>query len=94
MKKDEKIANAWLKQNGIAVDQLLKTDLLSQQAQIVATNLIKHDQKSLSNIQYQLLNDYTKSTKQTSNNAYQVLNLGKKINRQLFKESNANKSLR
>jgi hypothetical protein len=32
MKKDEKIANVWLKQNGIAVDQLLKTDLLSQQA--------------------------------------------------------------
>jgi hypothetical protein len=94
MKKDEKIANVWLKQNGIAVDQLLKTDLLLQQAQIVATNLIKHHQKSLSNIQYQLLTDYTKSTKQTSNNAYQVLNLGKKINRQLFKESNANKSLR
>ena len=94
MEKYEKIANVWLKQNGIAVDKLLKTDLLLQQAQIVATNLIKHHQKSLSNIQYQLLTDYTKSTKQTSNNAYQVLNLGKKINRQLFKESNANKSLR
>jgi hypothetical protein len=94
MEKHEKIANAWLKQNGIAVDKLLRTDLLLQQAQIVATNLIKHHYKSLSNIQYQLLTDYTKSTKQTSNNAYQVLNLGKKINRQLFKESNANKSLR
>lgn len=87
MEKREKIANTWLKQNGIAVDQLLKTDLLLQQAQIVTTNLIKHHQKSLSNTQYQLLTDFTKSTKQTSNNAYQVLNLGKKINRQLFKAS-------
>ena len=88
MKKDEKIANTWLKQNGIAVDQLLKTDLLSQQAQIVATNLIKHHHKSLSNTQYQLLSNFKQSTKQTPNKAYQVLNLGKKMNRQLFKQSN------
>jgi hypothetical protein len=88
MKKDEKIANAWLKQNGIAVDQLLKTDLLSQQAQIVATNLIKHHHKSLSNTQYQLLSTFKQSAKQTPSKAYQVLNLGKKINRQLFKQSN------
>lgn len=94
MEKREKIANTWLKQNGISVDQLLKTDLLLQQAQIVATNLIMHHHKSLSNSQHQLLTDYTKSTKQTFNNAYKVLNLGKKINRQLFKASNANKSLR
>ena len=94
MEKREKIANTWLNQNGIAVDQLLKTDLLLQQAQIVATNLIKHHYKSLSNTQHQLLTNYTKSTKQTSNSAYQILNLGKKINRQSFKTSNANKSLR
>ena len=87
MRNEEQIANDWLKQNGIAVKQLLKCDLLLQQAQIVATNLLTHHANWLNSEQRNLLSTYTKSTKQTKSTAFEVLNIGKKLNRQLFREN-------
>ena len=40
MRDNEKIANDWLKQNGIAIKHMDKMDLCLQQAQMVATNAI------------------------------------------------------
>ena len=79
MRNDEQVANDWLKQNGIAVKQLLKCDLLLQQAQMVATNLITHHALWLNSDEYTLLISYTKThpNKQTKSQAYKVLNLGK-----------------
>ena len=86
MRNKEQVANNWLKDNGIAVKQLLKCDLLLQQAQMVATNLITHHANWLNSEQLNLLTTYKKTKKQTKASAYKVLHLGKKLNRQLFKE--------
>jgi len=104
MRKDDDLANKWLKQNGIAVKGLEKMDLCLQQAQMVATNLLNHHAKWLKIDEYTLLTTYTKTVRLKSNQnkayratAYKVLNVGKRINRQLFRQhkiSNANKSLR
>lgn len=85
MRNDEQVANDWLKQNGIAVKQLLKYDLLLQQAQMVATNLITHHALWLNSDEHILLTTYTKSHNQTKAQAYKVLNLGKRFNRKLFR---------
>ena len=101
MRNDEQVANDWLKQNGIAVKQLLRCDLLFQQAQMVATNLITHHANWLTSDEHELLTTYTKTVhmkakqnKACRARAYKVLNLGKRMNRKLFKATNANKSLR
>lgn len=101
MRNDEQIANNWLKQNGIASKQLLKCNLLQQQAQMVATNLITHHANWLNSDEHLLLTAYTKSkaNTQTTAQAYKVLNIGKRLNRTLFRKhrqsnTNANKSLR
>jgi len=85
MRNDEQVANDWLKQNGIAVKHLLKCDLLLQQAQIIATNLITHHALWLNSDEHKLLTTYTQSQNQTKTQAYKVLNLGKQFNRKLFR---------
>ncbi len=104
MRHDDDLANKWLNQNGITVKGLEKMDLCLQQAQMVATNLLNHHAKWLNIDEYTLLTTYTKTVRLKSNQnmayratAYKVLNVGKRINRQLFRQhkiSNANKSLR
>jgi hypothetical protein len=104
MRNDDDLANKWLKQNGVAVKGLDKMDLCLQQAQIVATNLLNYHAKWLSLDEYTLLTTYKKTVRIKSNQnmayratAYKVLNVGKRINRQLFRQykaTNANKSLR
>jgi hypothetical protein len=87
MRDDEQIANDWLKQNGIAVKRLLKCDLLLQQAQMVATNLIAHHANWLNSEQRNLLTTYTKTSKQNKAAAFKVLNIGKQLNRELFRQN-------
>lgn len=104
MRNSDELANKWLKQNGIAVKGLEKMDLCLQQAQMVATNLLNHHAKWLNIDEYTLLTTYTKTVRIKSKQnmayratAYKVLNVGKRINRQLFRQhktTNANKSLR
>jgi hypothetical protein len=93
MRKDEQLANDWLKQNGIAIKHMDKMDLCLQQAQMVATNLLKHHANWLDSEQLNLLTTYTKIVQIKSKQnmacramAYKVMNLGKKLNRQLFRQ--------
>jgi len=104
MRNDEQVANDWLKQNGIAIKHMDKMDLCLQQAQMVATNLLKHHAEWLNSEERDLLSTYTKTVQIRARQnmacramAYKVMNLGKKLNRQLFRQyktTNANKSLR
>ena len=104
MRDNEKIANDWLKQNGIAIKHMDRMDLCLQQAQIVATNLLEQHAEWLNSDERNLLTTYTKTVHiKTKQNkacramAYKVLNLGKQTNRILFRQYkaiNANKSLR
>jgi len=104
MRNDEQVANDWLKQNGIAIKHMDKMDLCLQQAQMVATNLLKHHAQWLSSKELALLTTYTKTVhiKAKQNGAcramaYKVLNLGKRMNRKLFRQhkaTNADKLLR
>ncbi len=104
MRNDEQVANEWLKENGIAIKHMDKMDLCLQQAQMVATNLLKHHAECLNSDERDLLLTYTKTVQIRAKQntacramAYKVLNLGKRTNRKLFgqyKATNANKSLR
>ena len=104
MRNDEQVANNWLKKNGIAIKHMDKMDLCLQQAQMVATNLLKHHAEWLNSDERNLLTTYTKTVQIRARQnkacramAYTVLNLGKRKNRQLFRQykaTNANKSLR
>jgi predicted phosphoadenosine phosphosulfate sulfurtransferase len=104
MRNEEQVANDWLKQNGIAIKHMDKMDLCLQQAQMVATNLLKHHAEWLSSEERNLLTTYIKTVhirarqnKACRAIAYKVLNLGKRMNRMLFRQfkaTNANKSLR
>lgn len=104
MRNDEQVANEWLKQNGIAIKRMDKMDLCLQQAQMVATNLLKHHAECLNSDERDLLSTYTKTVQIRSRQnmacramAYKALNLGKRTNRKLFRQykaTNANKSLR
>jgi hypothetical protein len=93
MRNDEQVANKWLKQNGIAVKHMEKMDLCLQQAQMVATNLLTHHASWLNSDEHALLTTYTKTVqikvrqnKACRAMAYKVLNLGKRKNRELFKQ--------
>lgn len=95
MRNDEKVANEWLKQNGIAIKHMDKMDLCLQQAQMVATNLLKHHANWLNSDEHNLLTTYTKIVQIKSKQnmacrtmAYKVLNLGKRLNRKLFRQNN------
>ena len=104
MRDNEKIANDWLKQNGIAIKHMDRMDLCLQQAQMVATNLLEQHSEWLNSDERDLLSTYTKTVQIRARQnracramAYKVLNLGKRKNRQLFRQykaTNANKSLR
>ena len=95
MRNDEQVANDWLKQNGIAIKHIDKMDLCLQQAQMIATNLLKHHAEWLNSDERNLLSTYTKTVQIKSKQnvacramAYKVLNLGKRLNRKLFRQNN------
>jgi hypothetical protein len=93
MSNNEQVANDWLKQNGIAIKHMDKMNLCLQQAQMVATNLLKHHAEWLNSEERNLLMTYTKTVQIRARQnmacramAYKVMNLGKKFNRQLFRQ--------
>jgi len=98
--KAEKQTANWLKQNGMNESSFIAMDALFVQAQQIAHNLIKHHAALLTETQVALLNGYlvkasnkVKRRTLTTNNAYIVMSLGKRINRQIFKAYRAiNKS--
>ncbi len=90
--KKEQITNKWLKTN--AIEKVFeKEDTLKAKAYVAATNILKHNVELLKNGEYELLTDYCSAilnSKQrssiTKRNTYQILNLGKQVNRKLFKQ--------
>ena len=90
----DKTANEWLVENGICAAQLLKAELVQQQAQKNAHNLLKHNANLLDQKQISVLNTYLRlmrfpntRRKLTSRHAYKIMNIGTAINRKLFKKN-------
>lgn len=91
--KDEQHANEWLKANGITHTLFIKTQVFQLQAYKTATNILKHNVTLLKKNEHELLTSYCKrmlNSKQRNNittrNTYQILNIGTRINRQLFRQ--------
>ena len=88
----EKLTSDWLKQNGMDEKSFTVIELPFLQAQQVAFALMKHHADLLDEEQTAFVSGYladikhqAKRKKLTKKIAYRVLNLGKQINRQLFK---------
>lgn len=91
--KADALANDWLKENGISLKQFNTTPTPLLKAQQTAFNLLKHHMQLLNAAQINTLQVYcnqmhNKAKRQhiTKSFAYKVLNIGSKINRQLFKQ--------
>jgi len=91
--KEEQTANNWLKENGITNRLFNEAQVFQLQAYKTATNILKHNVKLLKNGEYEQLTSYCKAmlnSKQrnslTKRNTYEILNIGTRINRQLFKQ--------
>ena len=90
--KADKQTAEWLKENGMDEKSFTVIDLPFLQAQQVAFALMKYHAALLNEEQTDLLTNYLEDIKHkaerkavTKTRVYKVLNLGKKINRQVFK---------
>ena len=88
----DKQLNKWARENGISPKQLFVDDLCLLQAIKIATNLLKHDARYLNLTQIKKLNDFLQIAKSkdrhtiTQGQCFAIMNIGKQINRKLFKE--------
>lgn len=94
--KAEKQTTEWLKANGWDEKTFTVIELPYLQAQQVAYCLTKYHSALLNEEQTELMNNYlsdikhnAKRHKITKNTVYRVLNIGTKINRQIFKRHRA-----
>jgi hypothetical protein len=94
-KADKRTAD-WLKQNGMDVKSFTVIELPFLQAQQVASALMKYHAAMLDEEQIEFVSNYLKDInnkhkrkKLTNSIVYKVLNLGKKFNRQLFRQHKA-----
>ena len=90
--QDTQQADTWIKQQGLNTDTFGNTNLQLLQAQQTANTLLTANKHLLNQKQIQTLKKFQQkinnkriSTKLNPKTAYQVLNIGTKINRQLFK---------
>jgi hypothetical protein len=88
----EQLTAKWLKQNGMDEKSFTVIDLPFIQAQQVAFALMKYHAELLDDDQTEFVSSYLEDIKHkakrknlTATKAYRVLNIGTKINRQLFK---------
>ncbi len=86
-------ADTWIKQQGLNIGTFSSTNLQLLQAQQTAHTLLTAHKHLLNQKQVQTLkafqqknNNKRTNTKLNPKTAYQVLNIGTKINRQLFKK--------
>jgi hypothetical protein len=89
----EKPANEWLAENGLCAKQLLKTELVIQQAQIAAHNMSKHHADLLTSQQASLIQNFIKAASHYNTrirlqkkHGFKILNISTAINRKLFKQ--------
>ena len=83
--------NYWLKQNGLNPKTFVEDPLYISQAVMVAKNLLQHHGRLLDHTQAQTLNKFisSKSKKVTYGQCIKVMNIGKSINRKVFKQYKA-----
>jgi predicted nucleic acid-binding Zn-ribbon protein len=89
--RDTKIADKWLKANGIDPQSFAKTRTLILQAQKAAKTLLTEHGEELTRKQVDLLHEFQRAAanikqidKVTDAHCHKVLNLQNKFNRQLF----------
>lgn len=88
----EKQTDNWLRQNGLDPNKLTEFRLHLLQAQMIATNLLKDHAKLLGQNEAASLNNFLKAMrngkqrrKLTLKSCYKVMNIGKDVNRKIFK---------
>jgi hypothetical protein len=88
----EKQTDNWLRQNGIDPNKLNELDIELLQAQMNATNLLKHHAKLLGPNEAASLNNFLQAfrngkqrKKLTLKNCYKVMNICTEVKRKLFK---------
>ena len=96
MKATDLETDKWLKSNGLNPNTFCDTPLNLVQAQKTAYNLLKHHSELLSADENKLLRTFLFQLRQKFlikkvliANLYKVMNLGTKINRQVFKQHQA-----
>jgi hypothetical protein len=92
-KRDTQETNAWLKAQGLSADKFAELDLDLLHAQRIAHNCLKYHGRLLSAADTRVLNDFlqalhnTKKRRRiTRTQAFKIMNIGNKLNRQLFKQ--------
>ena len=87
----EKIANEWLRENGLDAKMLKDTPKLYLQAQVIAKNLLNNDIALLMPNEIIILTGYMnamsterKRKKVTRKKAYRVMNIGTSVNRNKY----------
>ena len=91
--RDTQQTDRWLKSQGLSIDAFTEMDTLLLQAQQIAHNCLKHHGRLLSDSEARVLNQFLqrlqkkalrRSIKPTQ--AYKVMNIGKSLNRRVFKQ--------
>ena len=92
-KQHEKMTETWLKENGLKVKTFHSSPLEQVQAASVAHHLLTDFPHLLNEAQTEALKKYSEvfnnkrlRKKITQTQAYRVLNIGKKVNRKLFRQ--------
>jgi hypothetical protein len=87
-----KLTNKWLRDNGINPEILSDLNIQILQAQMIATNILRHHGKLLEHNEAALLNNFLKASrngklrqKLTLTACYTVMNIGATVNRKIFK---------
>lgn len=91
--RDTQRANAWLRSEGISAETLAQIDSELIKAQRVAHNCIKNHRELLTAKELDTLTRYLQSMQTRKNRrrikssrTHQVMNIGNRINRQLFRQ--------
>ena len=90
---DNRLADNWLRANGINPKTITQWDKELLQAQMIATNLLKHHAKLLGQNEAASLNNFLLAVSNTktrmklkTQDCYKVMNIGTAVNRKLFKQ--------
>lgn len=92
-KQHEKMTEEWLKENGLKMKTFLSSPVEQVQAASIAHQLLTDFPHLLNEAQTEALKKYSKAfnnkrlrKKITQTQAYRILNIGKKVNRKLFRQ--------
>ncbi len=90
---DTQQTDRWIKSQGLSVEVFAKMDMILLQAQQIAHNCLKHHGSLLTFGEAQVLNQFLQrlnkqATRRTIKlaQAYKVMNIGKSLNRRVFKQ--------